>query len=50
MVIMSEDKFYSFIVTLKEDDVKKDVRVGFVTPTTTKFGNFKDQLAYNLPS
>ena len=49
MVIMSEDKFYSFIVTLKEEDVK-DVRVGFVTPTTTKFGNFKDLLSYNLPS
>ena len=46
---MSEDKFYSFIVTLKEEDVK-DVRVGFVTPTTTKFGNFKELLACNFPS
>jgi hypothetical protein len=46
---MSEDKFYSFIVTLKEEDVK-DVRVGFVTPTTTKFGNFKELLNCNLPS
>lgn len=48
MVIMSEDKFYSFIVTLKEEEMK-DLRVGFVTPTTTKFANFKELLAYNLP-
>ena len=48
MVIMSEDKFYSFIVTLKEEE-SKDLRVGFITPTTTKFGNFKELLDYNLP-
>jgi hypothetical protein len=46
---MSDEKFYSFIITLREKD-KKDVRVGFVTPTTTKFGKFKELLVYNLPS
>jgi hypothetical protein len=46
---MSEDKFYSFIVTLKQEEMK-DLRVGFVTPTTTKFGNFRELLLYNLPS